>query len=215
MITHVRHIFQVEQIHHLLKSCYEITGMGLGLAVVGGIFKQLKGVMTVESAQEKGSTIRVYLSSFTQGHSPSSEEAIQEQSLFNGRETILLADDDKSVRELNCMILQEAGYKVIETVDGQDALEKFREKQETIDLLVLDVMMPKMDGKKAYEAIRKLRPDIRTIFVTGYTNGLFLDGERGEYVSFLSKPVHPYEFLKKVREVLNNNSANGSCNDGG
>jgi polar amino acid transport system substrate-binding protein len=189
------------------------VGMGLGLAIVGGIVMQLDGFMTVDSAPGRGSTIRIYLPRINLEYCATSEKTTQEKSPFIGSETILLADDDKSIRELNCMILQEAGYKVIKAVDGQDALEKFKEKQETIDLLALDVMMPKMDGKRAYEEIRKLRPDIRTIFVSGYTKDLFLDRELGgEYVSFLSKPVHPFDFLKKVREALDDRSAGDSCN---
>ena len=101
------------------------------------------------------------------------------------------------------MILEEAGYKIIEALDGQDALDKFMEHQTEVDILVSDVIMPKIDGKRLYEEIRKIRPDMKVLLMSGYTNDIFV--ERGimenEY-SFITKPVTPSNLLKTVRDIL-------------
>jgi len=120
-----------------------------------------------------------------------------------GTETILIAEDDDDLRRLNRELFEECGYCVLEAANGREALELFQEYQEVIDLLVLDVIMPKMNGKEAFERIRAIRPDIKVLFTSGYT-GDILNGSSGigsEY-DFIAKPQPPDELMAKVREIL-------------
>jgi CheY-like chemotaxis protein len=123
--------------------------------------------------------------------------------LVGGAETILVAEDDPDVRRVTQIVLREFGYRVIEAVDGNSAIEKFIENRDDIELLLLDVIMPKKNGKKVYEEIRKMRPDIKCFFISGYTADVMQQKgitEQGFY--FVSKPISPETLLRKVREVL-------------
>ncbi len=100
-------------------------------------------------------------------------------------------------------ILEESGYKVIEAVDGEDAIEKFRENKDRIQLIILDAIMPRKGGKMAYDEIREDSPDIKALFMSGYTaETVGKDGILEEGLNFISKPVAPTELLRKIREVL-------------
>ena len=177
-------------------------GTGLGLAMVYGIVKQHKGYINVYSEIGKGTTFKIYL--------PLVETNIVEEAktkevitLIGGTETILLAEDDIEVRKLMRNVLEEFGYKIIEAEDGEDAVNKFAENRDSVQLLILDVVMPNKNGKEAYEDIKKLRADVRALFISGYTANII--HERGileEGINFISKPVSPGELLKTVREVL-------------
>jgi two-component system cell cycle sensor histidine kinase/response regulator CckA len=104
---------------------------------------------------------------------------------------------------MNAMAFEGAGYRVLQADDGQDAIAKFLEHQETIDLLVFDVIMPKRDGKSAYEEIRKLRPDMKVLFMSGYTKDIVITkGVLEDEVFFLAKPFKPQELLLLIREIL-------------
>jgi len=179
-------------------------GTGLGMAIIYGIVKQHNGFVTVDSKPGQGTTFRVYLPLID-----TVEEEVQKSIAFEpppgGTETILLAEDDAAIRELHGMILEEAGYQIIEAVDGQDALDKFMEHQTEIAILVSDVIMPKIDGKRLYEEIRKIRPDMKVLLMSGYTNDIFI--ERGileNECSFMTKPVMPSDLLKATRDILDN-----------
>jgi len=101
------------------------------------------------------------------------------------------------------IVLTDYGYSVIEAVDGAEAVSRFTENSETIDLLRLDLIMPRMNGKEAFDAIRKVRPDIRTIFSSGYASDTILQkGSLADGVHLIAKPVSPTELLRKVRSVL-------------
>ncbi len=178
-------------------------GTGLGLAMVYGIIKQHDGYINCYSEPNKGTTFNIYL--------PLINKAITEETkpliyiTKGGRETILIAEDDADVRQSSKGTLEESGYRVIETVDGEDAIRKFMAKENKweIRLLILDVIMPKKNGKEVYEAIKKERPDIRAIFISGYTadriHKKWLIEERSE---LLLKPFSPDKLLRKIRDVL-------------
>ena len=107
------------------------------------------------------------------------------------------------MRNLLKEILSAVGYHIKETSDGSEALEVFHRNRDDINLLILDVIMPKMNGKKAYEKIKKLKPDIKVIFMSGYNADVI--HKRGMLevgLNFISKPIAPGELLKKVREIL-------------
>ena len=119
-----------------------------------------------------------------------------------GNETILIAEDNEAVRGLISKVLIEYGYRTVEAIDGADAIEQFK-KTDKIDLLILDSIMPKKNGREAYNEIHKIKPDIKVIFTSGYTRDVFLDkGIEDKKFHFLQKPISPDTLLQKVRDVL-------------
>jgi len=174
-------------------------GTGLGLSTVYGIVKQHGGYVSVYSEPGMGTTFHIYLPVATGAGKEEQRPPIQ---IEGGHETILIAEDNTMVRELMSSILTRYGYTTIEAVDGADAVEQFKAAAH-IDLLILDSVMPGMNGREVYSEIQKLRPDIGVIFTSGYTRDVFLDKgvEYGEF-NFLQKPILPDVLLQKVREVL-------------
>ncbi len=177
-------------------------GTGLGMAIVYGNIQQHNGCITIVSEQGKGTTFRIYLPLITEG-SKGEYKASKLEHAPGGTETVLLAEDDKAVRELHGIFLEEAGYTVIKAVDGQDALCKYMAHMAEVDILFTDVIMPKMNGIRLYEEIRKIRPDMKALFISGYTKDIIL--ERGiieKEFNLVTKPTTSHLLLKKIREIL-------------
>ena len=176
-------------------------GTGLGLSIVYGIIKQHEGHITVDSEPGMGSIFSIYLPMV-----PTDAEKALASATKTGRggnETVLVAEDDEPVRDLIVMLLSEAGYTVVSAVDGEDAVRKFMENRDQVQLLVLDVIMPKKNGTEAYEEIRAMKPDIKALYMSGYTADVFEKKnipEKG--LNLITKPVSPTELLKKVRTTL-------------
>jgi len=180
-------------------------GTGLGMSIVYGIINQHKGGITVLSEPGKGTTFNIYLPEASRSAEQMKVET--ELPLRGHGETILFAEDETMVRESILNILEEYNYRVITASNGIEAIEKFRENQNAIGLVIFDIVMPKMNGKEALEHIRKITPDISAIFISGYSAD---DIHRkkalhGDAV-YLSKPVMPDELLTKIREVLEGQS---------
>jgi PAS domain S-box-containing protein len=176
-------------------------GTGLGLSMVYGIIKQHNGYINCYSEPGAGTTFKIYLPVIES----ETEKAKKEEhiTLSGGTETILLAEDEEAVRKLMKLVLEEAGYKVIEAVDGQEAIEKFRENKDNISLLLLDVIMPKINGKGVYEKATKIKPDIKALFSSGYpADFIHKKGILEEGLNFISKPASPHELLKRIREAI-------------
>ncbi len=176
-------------------------GTGLGLAIVYGIIKQHNGYINCYSEPCKGTTFRIYMPLISPEFEKIQPTAVPE--LKGGSETVLVAEDDAVIRKLTRSVLERFGYKVIEAFDGEDAIRKFMDNKDKIHILLFDVIMPKKNGKEAYEEIKKIRPDIKSIFISGYTADIIHEkGILDEGMNFISKPVSPKDILRKVREVL-------------
>lgn len=177
-------------------------GTGLGLSMVYGIIKQHNGYIDVQTEHGKGTTFNLYF--------PLTEPTVKEDKkpedltiLRGGNETILVAEDETYVRDFMKEILTGYGYKVIEAIDGEDAIKILHTHKNKIQLSLLDVIMPKKDGKIVYQEIKKVSPDMKVIFVSGYaTDILYKKGIIEEGLNFISKPMSTNELLIKVREVL-------------
>jgi CheY-like chemotaxis protein len=176
-------------------------GTGLGLSMVYGIIKQHVGYINVFSEPGKGTTFKMYfplIAAVTvETGAPSYTEIIR------GTETVLIAADDKTVRDLTRYILEGSGYLVVEAADGEEAVQKFRNIMTRIDLLVFDIIMPKKNGKEAYLEIKKICPDIKALFMSGYTaDTAYRKGILEAGLDFVMKPISPSNFLNKVRKIL-------------
>ncbi len=193
-----------ETLEHIFEPFYTTKeagkGTGLGLAIAYGIMRKHNGSILVQSTPGQGSQFRIYLPLIA-SLAPAREEI--EELLPAGAETVLLVEDEKSVREVARMILEAYGYTVLEATNGHEALNMFREDPKRVDLLICDLVMPGMNGRETYEAIKKLRPTISVIFMSGYTADIIAQkGIMDEGINFLSKPINPSTLLKKIREVL-------------
>jgi nitrogen-specific signal transduction histidine kinase/ActR/RegA family two-component response regulator len=175
-------------------------GTGLGLSIVYGIVKQHHGYISVTSKPGKGSVFNIYLPVV---ETEATEERHGPQEMTTGNETVLVAEDDREVRYLSSEILTQAGYTVIEAVDGEDAVRQFIDHRDEVALLILDVVMPRKNGKQVYEEIAQLKPGIKALFVSGYTGDVVLEkGIHGKTSDFISKPVAPDDLLARVRNAL-------------
>lgn len=179
-------------------------GTGLGLSIVYGIVKQNNGYINVYSEPGHGTIFKIYMPLMSL--EPEKKKAEASSKPRGGNEMVLLAEDDIGTRGIIKTLLQEYGYNVIEAVDGEDAVEKYHECSERISLLIVDVIMPKKNGKAVFDEIRKDHPDVRALFVSGYTADII--HKRGLIepdLHFMEKPIIANQFLTKVRSLLDMN----------
>jgi CheY-like chemotaxis protein len=178
-------------------------GTGLGLAMAYGIIKKHDGFINVYSEPETGTIFKLYLPIVAGTAAADKKEPQEPVALRGGTETILVCEDDAVLRKLAVNLLGYFGYQVIEAIDGQDAIEKFTAGKENIDLVFIDAIMPKKNGREARDAMKQVCPDIKTIFVSGYARDIF-DGDSpfDEKTIFIHKPYSPNDLLSKTRELL-------------
>ncbi|PYL36247.1 MAG: hybrid sensor histidine kinase/response regulator [Verrucomicrobia bacterium] len=177
-------------------------GTGLGLATVYGIVKQSGGYIWVYSELNQGTLFKVYLPRVDESVQPAKQnepEAVVRESC----ETILLAEDSVSLREMAREYLESVGYVVLEAASGREALQKAKEFDGPIHLLLTDVVMPEMSGPELARHMTELRPEIKIIFTSGYTNdAIARQGVLDPAVAFIQKPYRPKALARKIQEVL-------------
>jgi CheY-like chemotaxis protein len=180
----------------------EGRGTGLGLATAYGIVQQSGGTIEVDSRPDEGTVFRIYLPQVSDAEpEPASARLVHVPS--QGAETILLAEDDESVRTLVATVLRTNGYVVLEAVNGEHAIELAGPSAASIQLLLTDVVMPGMSGRVLFERVNALNPETRVLFMSGYSDDAMLrHGVETVGVHFIQKPFAMNALTAKVREAL-------------
>jgi two-component system, cell cycle sensor histidine kinase and response regulator CckA len=173
-------------------------GAGLGLAMCHGMVKQAGGCISVQSALGSGTTVEVFLPR-AKSASPPKEAAKPPVIATEGQETLLVVEDDARILRVALDALTRLGYRVLHASDGQQALALVEGFTEPIQLLITDVVMPKMGGLELASRLTKSRPGLRVLFCSGYTGGAIVDHAE---VEFLQKPYAPTALARRVREIL-------------
>jgi len=177
-------------------------GTGLGLATVYGIIKQNNGHIAVQSELEKGTTFSVYLPAI-KAKSYQEENHVANTHLRGSGQQILVVEDEYLVRELICDTLRNLGYKVLEAANGEQALKVFEQHADEIDLVLTDLIMPGINGKKLADRLQREKPDVRLLFMTGYDdNAISKQGMVAEDIDYISKPFSPAKLAKKLDDVF-------------
>jgi CheY-like chemotaxis protein len=177
-------------------------GTGLGLSTVYGIVKQNNGLVWVYSEPGKGTTFKVYLPKVKGDAEPEEKEQTPVAEL-GGSETVLIVEDDDSLRNFVQKALRQHGYKVLVAENGEDALRVGQAHEGPIDLMITDVVMPKMGGREAADRLQPLYPRMKVIYMSGYTdNAIVRHGVLKPGLNFLQKPFAPEGLARKVREAL-------------
>lgn len=177
-------------------------GTGLGLSQVYGFVKQTGGHVKVYSEIGQGTTIKIYLPRYYAGEAERATEETSGERQIGGTETILLVEDDARVLELTAAGLRELGYTVLEARNASEALVQIGNGK-SVDLLLTDIVMPEMNGRKLADRALELRPDLKVMFMTGFTkNAVVHNGVLDAGVHFLAKPFTLEELSKKIREAL-------------
>jgi PAS domain S-box-containing protein len=179
-------------------------GTGLGLSIVYGIVQQNSGFVQVASEPGEGTVFTIYFPAVKEGPAVRTEKRGEEKLPRTSRgERILILEDEDAVRKLAVRALQESGYEILEASNGQDALELCREREDEIDLILSDVVVPGLSGPDLVDTIRETCPEMKAIFMSGYAeNSISKDGILRDDIHFIPKPFRPVELVKKVREVL-------------
>jgi two-component system cell cycle sensor histidine kinase/response regulator CckA len=184
------------------------SGTGLGLSTVYGIVKQTGGFIFVDSTPGKGAVFQIYLPRFNASDSgfavrggEAAEPAVVKD--LTGIGTVMLVEDEDPVRLFSSRALRNKGYKVIEAKSGEAALDLIRNATEKIDLLITDVVMPRMDGPGLIREVREIHPDMKVIFISGYTEDAFRQRlDTDSEIHFLPKPFSLKQLASKVKDVM-------------
>jgi CheY-like chemotaxis protein len=178
-------------------------GTGLGLATSYAIIKQFGGQIFVYSEPDYGTTMKILIPAVDGEMKEKIPKAVS-MPARGGKETLLLVEDESLVRDFASQVLREKGYNVIEMQNGGEAVYFFEKNLDRkVDLVITDVVMPQIGGKELAEKIKKVRPRVKVLFTSGYTNGVMIQHgiiERG--INFLPKPFSPAQLALRVREVL-------------
>ena len=177
-------------------------GTGLGLAVVYNIVRNHHGTILVDSEEGEGTTFHVYFPAVTAA-APVPAAEIQSAPARGRQETILVVDDEESMQELGRELLEEHGYKVLIASNGPEAIEIYRSQPEIVKLVILDLVMPGMDGGQTFVELKKINPRVKAFFCTGYMPDAVISALLDEeHLHAIQKPFNPDQFVQLVRDVL-------------
>jgi len=190
-----------ETLNHIFEPFFstKAPGRGLGLAAVQGIVRNHGGCIRVESEVGRGTTFHLYLPRSVREPEPS---GTKEAGLLGGTETILLVDDEELVLSVARRILERRGYTVLCARDGQEGLEIFQDPSARVDLAILDLQMPRMDGRDLAVRLRQLDPQLPMLISSGLNEGPEIDTSGSLKLGFINKPYHTRDLLQRVREAL-------------
>jgi len=211
-VTDTGHGIEGPILDHIFEPFYTTKGpgkgTGLGLSTVYGIVKSHHGHIKCESHRGVGTTFKIYFRALIRAQQPLAQEEGEEFLNIRGTETILLVDDEAGTRDYGKELLQGYGYSVLTAKSGEEGLEVFGREQGHIDLVILDLIMAGMGGKRCLEKILKLNPHARVLITTGYAdNNLVGDTLQAGAWDVLNKPFRAYEMAKMIRRVLSEKSA--------
>jgi CheY-like chemotaxis protein len=178
-------------------------GTGLGLASAYGIIKNHRGKIIVGSVEGEGTTFTIYLPVSEKG--TATEERI-EGPVYEGRGTILFIDDEEAIREVGEEMLQEIGYDVILAENGQQGIALFADHRESIDLIILDILMPETSGVETFKKVREVSTDVKILLASGYsiteqTREMLEDA----HCQFIAKPFNMRLLSRRIKEMLSDN----------
>lgn len=179
-------------------------GTGMGLSAVYGTVKNHKGAIELESATNKGTRISVY---FPENDEPIEEieSNVEDTSLIEGSGEIIVIDDEDIIRKMTSKLLSTLGYNVKDFSNGEDAIEYFKDHYKQVDLIIIDMIMPGMDGKDTFNAITEIDPSVKVLLSSGYS----IDGDAQKLIDsgaqgFIQKPYRKVELSRKIAEIFNN-----------
>jgi CheY-like chemotaxis protein len=193
----------IERIFEPFFTTKEVgKGTGLGLASAYGIIKNHNGIIRVYSEKNHGTTFNIYLPASNLEEVDDIEISTE---MVKGNEAILLVDDEESTIQVEKLMLRELGYQVIPALGGKEAVELYKEKMVDLDLVALDMIMPEMNGKDTYDALKKINPAVKVLLVSGYSQNKQIDELMDQGCNgFIQKPFDIVQLSQKLREVLEN-----------
>lgn len=196
-----------EHLSHIFEPFYTTKapgrGTGLGLSIIYSIVNQHNGFIDVISEINKGTTFKIYFPAVKDSLFDEHTKTPSESQIFGNGETILVAEDEETTRKFLDVFLRQKGYRVILAEDGEDAIKKYEKHKGKIDMLILDIVLPKKNGKAIYDAIKLQNPDIKTLFMSGYTDDIVtVRSIFEEGLEFISKPLDVPAFILRVQEIL-------------
>jgi two-component system, cell cycle sensor histidine kinase and response regulator CckA len=192
---------------HLFEPFYTTKGQGrgtgLGLATIYGAVKQSGGSIEVYSEPGKGTAFKIYLPVVEESPQPADNEKFPSSAMPKGTETILFVEDEDIVRELTIKVLKLLNYNILHASNGDEALQIARNYGSAIDLLITDVVMPGMNGRQLAEKLLLIRPKIKILFTSGYTeNAIAHHGIIEKDLNFIGKPYSSHDLAHKIRQLL-------------
>ncbi|MFZ2198528.1 MAG: ATP-binding protein, partial [Thermodesulfovibrionales bacterium] len=181
-------------------------GTGLGLTIVHSIVQQHNGFIDIESEANKGTTFRIFFPASMVNNQEMSVTGQGNKYKTPGKGTLLVAEDDELIRRFLERLLTQRGFTVVLAEDGDEAIGKYQKHRDSIDMLILDVVLPGRNGSEVYGFVKSLRPDIKVLFISGHTDNIIsADGIFDENVQFLSKPLDAEELLAIVMTNMESN----------